>query len=236
MTPPKQINILALVILACGLMLSVMMWRYTSRIVVEDYRKDFDFQAIQAEDALKRRIQSFSEVLTGLQSVFVLDQHLSRAEFRRVVFHNGFLDRYPGITVAGYIQAVPAADKTAFEQQVRQDRRLDPVGYPHFAIKPEGERAEYFVITYLEPMAGNEKAFGLDVGSESVRREGAERARDTGEPAATGGITLVQENGSQKAFFFMPPCTGSVCRSRPSSKGARHSWAWPISVCAWAIW
>lgn len=205
MTPIKQINVLALVILACGLLLSVMMWRYTAHNVAEDQKKDFDYLAIQAEDSLNSRIQVFSEVLAGLQSVFAMEQHLSRAEFRRIVIRNGFLDRDPGITVAGYIQAVPAASKTTFESQVRNDRLLDPVGYPHFAIKPEGDRAEYLVITYLEPMLGNEKAFGLDVGSEPVRREGAERARNTGELAATGGITLVQESGSQKAFLFFAP-------------------------------
>ena len=48
---------------------------------------------------------------------------------------------------------------------MRRDTSLDPRGYPQFVIKPPGERPEYFVIVYLEPMAGYEFAFGLDLGA-----------------------------------------------------------------------
>lgn len=62
-----------------------------------------------------------------------------------------------------------------------------------FPLDDKHPRPDYFVIEYSEPILVNHEAIGLDVGHEPVRRKGAERARDTGKPAATGQIILVQE-------------------------------------------
>jgi PAS domain S-box-containing protein len=56
-------------------------------------------------------------------------------------------------------------DRQRFITGVRSDTSIDPLGYPKFSIRPPGEREEYFVIVYVEPMAGFEFAFGLDIGA-----------------------------------------------------------------------
>src|SRR5205823_872096 len=71
--------------------------------------------------------------------------------------------RYPGFISLNYAAYVPAQDKKRFEETVRRDTSLSPLGYPEFAIKPPGERPEYYVIVYLEPMVDYEYAFGLDI-------------------------------------------------------------------------
>jgi len=205
MTPTKQINTLALAVLLAGLILTALSWRYTLRVVEDDRKQDFELLTVQAEDVLKRRVRAMIEVLQGVRTVFYLQPRLSRSEFRRMVYHNGFLDRYPGIQVAGFIRMVSPAQKAAYEENVRTDHGVDPTGYRHFSIRPSGNRPEYYVITYVEPMDGNEKAFGFDIGSEPVRRSAMEMARDSGQPAATGGITLVQDTGMQTGFLLMAP-------------------------------
>jgi signal transduction histidine kinase len=62
-----------------------------------------------------------------------------------------------------YAEHVPASEKAKFENSIRRDKSLDPRGYPQFAIRPPGERSEYHVLTYLEPMAGVESSFGRDI-------------------------------------------------------------------------
>ncbi|MCP2731647.1 CHASE domain-containing protein [Limnofasciculus baicalensis] len=54
-------------------------------------------------------------------------------------------------------------------------------------------------------MLKNLKAIGLDLGYEPVRRKGAERARDTGNPAATGQIILVQDRAKTPGFLIYLP-------------------------------
>lgn len=196
---------LAIAIFLLGLGLTALAWRYTVQVVEHDREQSFYSQVIHAQETLNRRIQSLTEVLYGLQGFVTQQPDLSRAGFRRYVFANGFLDRLPGIQVAGLARLVPAVNKAAYENSVRADNSLDPNGYRHFSVRPPGDRAEYFVITYVEPMFGNEKAFGFDFGSEPVRKQAVVIARDSGKPAATGGITLVQESGTQTGFLLMAP-------------------------------
>src|SRR5690606_28529581 len=66
------------------------------------------------------------------------------------------------------------------------------------------ERDAYSSILYLEPFTGrNLRAFGYDMFSEPVRREAMERARDSGLPALSGKVTLVQEFGPEVQAGFL---------------------------------
>ncbi len=83
---------------------------------------------------------------------------------------------------------------------MRHDTSLDHGGYPQFAIKPPGERPEYYVIVYLEPMIGYEFAFGLDIAANPAvtnpqRLATALRtARDTGRLTASGQPLRIKQS------------------------------------------
>jgi two-component system, sensor histidine kinase len=66
-------------------------------------------------------------------------------------------------------------------------------------------RPEYVPVFLIEPREQNIKALGYDVLSDPVRREALNRARDMGQPVATGRITLVQEKGAQYGFLVFRP-------------------------------
>src|SRR5260370_37229333 len=77
-------------------------------------------------------------------------------------------------------------------------------GNPSFKIWPEGNRAEYHSIIYLEPLdRRNQVAIGYDMFTEPTRRAAMEQARDTGLPAASGRVTLVQEIDAEKQAGFL---------------------------------
>ena len=46
-------------------------------------------------------------------------------------------------------------------------------------------------MTFVEPMEGNERAFGFDLLSDAVRRRAIESAVDTGRPAMSDPLALV---------------------------------------------
>ncbi|MDH5265572.1 MAG: EAL domain-containing protein, partial [Betaproteobacteria bacterium] len=56
----------------------------------------------------------------------------------------------------------------------------------------------------VEPLRGNEFALGLDTGRDERRRAALERARDTGLPAGSGAVTLV-ETTRQYGFLLRAP-------------------------------
>src|SRR5262249_14430334 len=81
-------------------------------------------------------------------------------------------------------------------------------GFPDYRIWPEGEREIYAPVIYLEPFDWrNKRAFGFDMFSEPVRRLAMERARDTGLPAISGKVTLLQdaELASRLGFLMYVP-------------------------------
>ena len=83
---------------------------------------------------------------------------------------------------------VRAEDKAAHIESIRND------GFPEYTINPPGERDEYSAIIYLEPFDWrNKRAFGYDMWSNEMRHNAMARARDTGQAATSGIITLVQE-------------------------------------------
>lgn len=110
---------------------------------------------------------------------------------------------YPGIASISYIEKVANKDKLAFVESVRKDTSLNPKGYPDFNIYPEGDKKEYFVVKYIEPLAGREEGLGFDVSSETKRLLALEIARDSGKASSTGKITLATTNAP--GFSFLIP-------------------------------
>jgi PAS domain S-box-containing protein len=144
-------------------------------------------------------------VLHGARGLFAASQSVSRDSFRRYVLSLEVARRYPGIQVVVFNRRVPAEQRRDYEITVRGDTSVDPNGYPNFAIKPPGDRPEYFPVEYLEPMAGNEEAFGLDAGGEAVRLASVERARDSGRLTASGRITIVRSDTKHAGFVLRLP-------------------------------
>ena len=106
---------------------------------------------------------------------------------------------------------MPDSLREAYEQALRQE------GYPDFQITEQtadgqlvraARRPEYVVVSYIEPPAGNERAMGFDVASAQDRRDALQRARDTGQPSATGLLTLVQESSRQVGLLVFLPIYG----------------------------
>jgi diguanylate cyclase (GGDEF)-like protein/PAS domain S-box-containing protein len=186
----------ALITLASGLAASVATWFFVGQQADREARAEFATRANLATNLVERRVQRYVDLLYGMEA-FVSDRpDLSRREFYRYVYALQAARRFPGVQSLQLIRRVPAADREAFRQAVRQDRSLVSQGYPAFDIMPAGERDEYWVIDYVEPMTGNEPAFGLDLRTREATRIAMERARDTGLPVATGRYRLVQERGS----------------------------------------
>jgi PAS domain S-box-containing protein len=168
-------------------------------------RLRFDNAVQRTSDAVTDRIETYVDVLRAGAGLFAADREVSREEFRRFVERIQLQQRYAGVQGVGFTARVRAAERDAFIDSVRRQ------GVANFTLRPEGEREEYQPVTYIEPgNARNLAALGYDMRSEGVRRETLERARDTGRPAATGRVTLVQETEArqQPGFLIYVPVYG----------------------------
>jgi signal transduction histidine kinase len=178
----------AWVILLCSLALTAAAWHISNSFVQQRARDRFEFQTQDVKAAIARRMLEYEAVLRAGVGLFHASDGVSRSEWR-AFFETLSIDRYfPGIQGYGFSKIVPPGEKAAHEALVRAE------GFPEYRIRPEGERELYTSIVYLEPFADrNLRAFGYDMFSEPVRRAAMERARDTGQAALSGMVTLVQE-------------------------------------------
>jgi signal transduction histidine kinase len=151
-------------VLAIGIPASFFLYALVQDSIEDVARLRFEREAQDASSVIQGRLRSYSDVLYALRALFASESPVDRRRFHRYLDALDLKLRYPGFVSLNYAAYVPQSDKGRFEEAVRNDTSISPQGYPQFAIKPPGERPEYFVMVYLEPMANYEFAFGLDLG------------------------------------------------------------------------
>lgn len=72
-------------------------------------------------------------------------------------------------------------------------------------MHPAHHENEYLPITFIEPVAPNLKALGLDMAHENNRYAAAEKAHDSGLAQVTDPIVLVQDSEKTPGFLFYAP-------------------------------
>ena len=126
---------------------------------------------------------------------------VTNKDFRNYMESREIDIEFPGARGMGFIRRVPLAQEAEFVAHARATGQAD------FAIKQlTPHNKERYVIEYIEPLARNIQAVGLDIGSETARRAAADAAMRTGEVRLTAPITLVQATGkSQQSFLILMP-------------------------------
>ena len=179
--------VLVLVVGAC-LTLSA---AYTEHDRIQDEAvQRFITVANQTSIKIDERLAARTLNLKAAKALFAASSGVTREEWRTFVSHlttDGALKGVQGMGFAKYIQP---------EDLQKEVRTIRAEGFPDFMVRPEGERSVYSAIVYLEPFdVRNQRAFGYDMYSEPIRHEAMQRALDTGEPALSGKVQLMQENG-----------------------------------------
>ncbi|MES2089855.1 MAG: CHASE domain-containing protein, partial [Pseudomonadota bacterium] len=124
---------------------------------------------------------------------------LTPEQFRVWVEARNIRTSMPGVRGIGFIKRVERHDLEAF---IRAERAK---GATDFSVRTTGDAADLYIISRIEPLSNNRKAWGYDVGSESVRRAAAEAAVSTGQPTLTGRVTLLQDGTKRPGFLYFYP-------------------------------
>lgn len=191
-------NAAAWLILAIGLAVTLGLWLYFSAHFAERAHDRFSHRADAAKTLLVSRMQAHKQVLRGGAALFAASDHVSREEWRAYVAALELDKSLPGIQGTGFTVMIRADQLAEHVAAVRAE------GFADYTVHPAGVRDIYSSILYLEPLAGrNLRAFGYDMFSEPVRQEAMARARDTGLPALSGKVTLIQESGPEVQAGFL---------------------------------
>ncbi|CDG85378.1 CHASE domain-containing protein [Janthinobacterium agaricidamnosum] len=219
-----QPRFVAVLTLAICLGFTVGVWRSARDAAEQQVQADFHYRVRELVQQLESRMQTYLQVLYGVQGLYNSNGVIDRQAFHAYLDVQHIDQHFPGIHGVGYIPQVPLAAREAHVAALKAE------GFPEYAIRPAGQRALYAPIVFLEPFNdSNLRAFGFDVYSEPLRRAALERARDSGQAAMTGKIRLVQDNDAaglplpgragQFGFLIVLPAYDN---SRPSATVAQR--------------
>lgn len=183
--------------------------------MVVEYEKSVDDKIT----SINREVTLSFEALYALKGLYDSSDHVTADEFKKIA--SEIFIRHNNIQALEWIPKVSREQRALFEKNRRKQ-------YPDFLITERQqqnymiqakERDEYFPVYYVEPLTGNETAFGFDLGSNPKRLAALTSARNSGHLVATANIRLVQETSIQKAFLaFLPIYDG-----QPTTQQQRHN-------------
>ena len=178
----------------------------------------FDSSAGEFDRLLAGYIVNVIDSSLALRDLFQASSTVTRRDFR--IFSQGILARHPEIQALEWLPRVERPDLPGFERAVQRE------GFPQFKVTersaggtlvPVSERDEYFPILYLEPLAGNERAFGFDSLSNSISKQAKDKARQTGKPSLSQGFTLIQTAGDQTGLLLSIPVYADPATADPAA-------------------
>lgn len=185
---------IALAILVLGLLGSALAGWLVMRAIEDDAVRRFAAACDAITLKIEERLTAYAVLLQGGQALFAASASVERDEWRDYVATVKADQIVPGCEGLGFSQLIAPEDLAAHHDAVRRE------GFPSYTVHPPGPRDVYSSIVFLEPFSGrNLLAFGYDMFSEPVRREAMTQARDTGRPALSGKVTLVQEGAADRA-------------------------------------
>jgi signal transduction histidine kinase/CheY-like chemotaxis protein len=194
-----------LLVLTIGIIATGLATDQVRRSVAAADRERFDFAADRLQDSIQDRVNMYVAMLRAGAGLLAAAEIHSPEQFRAFVDRLALQERYPGVQGIGYSERIPSSE---LDRVVTAQRGADS----EFRVWPEGARPEYHSVLYLEPLdRRNQAAIGYDMFTEPTRRAAMERARDTGAPAASGHVTLVQEIDEKKQpgfLIYMPVYKG----------------------------
>ncbi len=159
----------------------------------------FNSHVSNMDVAIWGRLRRHEQILLGGAGLFDASASVSRENWHAYVARLLLDENFPGIQGVGFSEVIQPAALPAHIAKIRSE------GFPEYTVRPAGERPLYSSIIFLEPFTDrNLAAFGFDMLSEPIRTKAMYLAAESGKPAISGKVKLVQEtHGKTQAGFLM---------------------------------
>jgi len=203
--PIRSLTLAAALTLGGGLAASLGLFVGVSHLEYDNMALAFAQRADERVAAVRQGMNGAIEVLAVTNQLFSNGEPVSRERFAD--FTARLLERHQFIQAFHYHRVVRADERAAVEAELQHVRpgavltEKTPGG-----LAPAAPRGRYHVIEYVEPMQGNEGAFGLDLGRDASLMTALDGAKSSGQPTATSLFTLVRTG--TVAFDLVMPVFG----------------------------
>lgn len=187
------------VVISASLILTITAWKISDNQIQEKRSELFKIQSEQLLAQISERMSHYEVALkAGAAAIQTFAPKTQVNDWKVFSKRLNLTDTYPGINGIGVIYFVPDNNISQFIEHQRKYR-------PNFNVHPKHDEQEYWPITYIEPLKGNEKAVGLDMAFEYNRFSAAKKARDSATTQITAPIVLVQDAKKTPGFLKYIP-------------------------------
>lgn len=167
-------------------------------------KTEFEKISVEIGTLVNTQLNAQEAFIEGVAAFFYTRiRPVSGDSFRGYVAHG--LSRYPMIQGVSWLSYLKPDQLNEF---TREQRKI----YPEYEIKLIGDikktdagsvKAFYTPVTFIEPLASNIKALGVDISSNPARLETIEKAISGNQVVATPPIKLVQEQKNSVGILLM---------------------------------
>ena len=158
----------------------------------------FDLETNRIQNTLENRIGLYIALLKSGRGFIESSKNLNRAEFFEYFGNLELVKNYPGLQGIGYSKIYQPADSDDLIKKIRDE------GNPDFRIFPLTNNDLTQTVLYFEPNDElNRSVVGFDMSSDPARRDALLRAASSGEAAATGKISLLQDRNPDRLPGFL---------------------------------
>src|ERR1700719_3066422 len=171
--------------------------------------REFHSVAENQSGLLQNGINQYLSRLVALRALFESSRdEVSRRQFE--IFAEWILRDQTAIQSVSWIPRVSHAERAARERAAIDDGMPDyhikAVGLgPDGSLAPSPERDEYFPIFYSTEKPKTSPVFGIDLGSERMRRETLQRAARNNQPATFADFRIHTGSGDRFGFIVVLP-------------------------------
>jgi diguanylate cyclase (GGDEF)-like protein/PAS domain S-box-containing protein len=197
----SRISLAAILTLISGCAVTSLLFIAVSALEYSKLELSYQQRGQMRASAIHRGLNDTLELVTILNDLFKSMGEVSREQFAS--FSRPLLERYPFVQAFNFHRVLDQAGAERY-QAVMQQR------FPGYQLHDGGKlplapRRQHIIVDYLEPLEGNEAAFGLDVASLPAMARVIADAVDSGQPRTTPLMRLAQERAQQQGFVMMMP-------------------------------
>jgi PAS domain S-box-containing protein len=206
-----------------------------------ELRQAFEFRAEVIAQEVRRQLVQAWQPLRAIEALWSASPEVDEARF--AVFASFLLQDRPSLRALEWAPRVRDAERAAFERG-HSAGGGGPIREGDVAngFWPAASRPEYYPVAFVRPLAQDEAALRFDLASEPRRRAALEHARDTGEPATTPPLHLVQDppDAPLRILTFWPiygngPTPKTVAERRERLRGFALAVLRPEAILAPAL-
>jgi len=190
---------LDLVALVAGLVLTMAGWRVAQRLADQELRQNLESHVNVTKESIQAELANYRNILIGARGLFSASEDVDRSEFAAYFRGTGVFEEYPGIYSYVYALRVATDDLEDFRAELEQELDSGLIEGEISRTPADGE--DHYLVKYIAYTHDTAPAaYGFDLFADGSRREALEKARDSGQPTASGPVIL---KGPEKLGFIM---------------------------------